>query len=101
MNTLVKSELRAAMPFFLSFLTLFIGVITSPIILPENCSLFGNDEGPFMCHTIPNDCCGDKMTTLCAQIIFGLGVGLSVAAFIILWQKDSQNRNDNQLKIFN
>ena len=100
MNKLVKDELAAIVSVIVSILPFCIGTIVSLLILPENCSLFGNAEGPFSCDAIPNNCCGDKTAVSYAQIIFGLGVGLTFAACIMFTKKNSQENSDSQLKLF-
>jgi heme/copper-type cytochrome/quinol oxidase subunit 4 len=100
MNKSVKDELAQIVSLIVSILPFCIGAVVSQLILPENCSLFGNAEGPFSCDSIPNTCCGDKMTVSYAQIIFILGIGLTVAACIICMKNESQNNPGSLLKIF-
>lgn len=100
MDEKVKKELKTALPGFLSLTAFFLGSFFAIMILPENCKLFGNPEGLFMCDSIPNDCCGDMMRVTYAQIIFGLGIGLSIAPFILLWKKEEQKQSETELKIF-
>jgi hypothetical protein len=99
MNEKIKKELNTAIPYLIPLFTFFIGIYFSLVILPENCHLYGNPDGPFMCDAIPNNCCKDMMAVTYAQIIFWLGIGLSVAPFLILWKKESQEQSDNELKI--
>ena len=100
MNKSVKDGFAVILSIIVSILPFCIGAIVSQLILPENCSLFGNVDGPFSCDGVPNNCCGDKMAVSYAQIIFGLGVGLTVAACAIFTMKDSQESSDRQLKLF-
>ena len=72
----------------LTFSTLFFfaSLIFSLTILPENCSLLENDpEGPWLCHTIPNDCCTDRNGRLLARSIAFVGLGLAVATFVFVF----------------
>ncbi len=75
-------------------LPVLIGSLVALSILPENCNLFGNPDGPFMCDGIPNNCCKMTMAVTYAQIIFGLGAGLSVAAALIFTRNESRSRSD-------
>lgn len=68
------------------------------IILPQDCSLFGNAEGPFSCDAIPNNCCKDTgVYTLVAQIIFCVGIGLTVGTAVYFSKKSSLDQNQSHL----
>jgi hypothetical protein len=57
-----------------------LGIAISHFILPRNCYLFGNPDGPLSCDTINNFCCPDMLKVRYAQLIFGLGAMLSIFA---------------------
>ena len=99
MNKSDSKDLKNIFVILILLIPTIVGIVAPFWILPENCYLFGNPDGPFSCDAIPNDCCGDMMAVTYAQIIFWLGIGVSVASVAILWQKDSQ-RNSDEIKIF-
>ena len=101
MNKSDSKDLKNIFVILLFLIPVIIGVVAPFWILPENCYLFGNPDGPFSCDAIPNDCCGNMMAVTYAQIIFWLGIGISVASVIILGLKEAQKDYESDVEIFN
>lgn len=85
-------SLKLAVPAFVLMLTLILAIV----ILPEGCSLFSNEGGPFMCHTIPPSpsCCTDKLTVNYARAIAIIGIGIAIGIAVFLNRSDSGDITD-------
>lgn len=61
-----------------------IGMAAAFTILPSNCSLLGNDPGPYFCHTLPTPdyCCTDFKSVPIAQVTAVLTTALSLGMIL-------------------
>ncbi|MGI9036974.1 MAG: hypothetical protein ACR2GD_13185 [Pyrinomonadaceae bacterium] len=74
--------------------------LISLIVLPKDCSLFGNAEGPF-CDAIPNNCCKDTGAyTLVAQVIFCIGIGLTIGTLVYSYKSQDLTKTYERPKLF-
>jgi hypothetical protein len=97
---LLRSEEKANLKILtFSAMFFFVSLIISLMILPGNCSLLENDpEGPWFCHTIPNNCCVNRNGRLLARSIAFAGLGLAVAPFIFAFVNSQKSKD--KFKIF-
>jgi hypothetical protein len=98
---MANSEVKDAIPFFVPIILFVIFSLIALLILPQDCSLFGNYEGPFSCDAIPNNCCKDTgVYTLVDQVLFCIGIGLTIGTVIFYSKQQSSNQSHKQPKLF-
>ena len=92
-------NLKQRFPYLIPLVPFFLGFIFRQRLCLKIVSFLEILMVRLMCDGFPNNCCKDMMAVTYPQIIFWLGIGLSVAPFVILWKKESQKQSDVELKI--